>query len=74
MCLSEPQAGSSLPNSVYRISHDGQWIAGLLNNKDQIALYSTAPLIRWPGYLFILIALVILFWRTPNAHRLAAYR
>ena len=56
------------PNSHYRISRDGQWIAGLLNYKDQLDLYSTAPLIRWPGYLFLLTSIGILLW--PRTKRI----
>lgn len=54
------------PDSHYCISRDGQWIAGLLNYKDQVDLYSTAPLMRWPGYVFVLAGILILFWRRPK--------
>ncbi len=51
------------PNSKFCISPDGKWIAGLLRYQNQLCLYSTAPLIRWPGYLFIVVIFFVLFWR-----------
>jgi hypothetical protein len=36
------------PNSRYCISADGQWIAGLLHYQNQLCLYSTTQITRWP--------------------------
>ena len=50
------------PNSKYCISPDGKWIAGMLRYQFELNLYSTAPVIRWPGYLFVVAMLIVLVW------------
>jgi len=51
------------PNSHCCISSDGHWMVVLLNGKNHYGLYSTTALIRWPGYLLVLVVFFILFGR-----------
>lgn len=49
------------PNSKYCLSEDGQWLAGFLQYNNQLCLYSTAPVPRWPGWFFVGAFLILLF-------------
>ena len=51
------------PFESVHVSPDGQWLIGKIKEPASFALYSTAALTRWPGYLFVLAALLIPFWR-----------
>lgn len=51
----------------YRISPDGQWIAGNIRDQELFSVVSTQPPLRWPGYVLGLAGVVAIFWR--NARR-----
>ena len=48
--------------TAFTISPDGNWIIPELD-ASQIALYSTDPVLRWPGYLCFVFAFLILLGR-----------